>query len=87
MGEKDWYSNKQLYEMMVTLSKGLEETNAELGKTQVMIRDYNGLREKVGKLEKKVGEFSGKSTGGREMWGYIIGGIGVLLAILSWAVK
>jgi len=85
--EKEWYSNKELYEMMVALSKRLEKTSAELEKTQVLIRDYNGLREKVGKLEKKIGEFSGKATGGKEMWGYIIGGIGLLLAILGWAVK
>lgn len=49
--EKEWYSNKQLYEMMVELSKGLEATNAELGRTQVLIRGYNGLREKLDKLE------------------------------------
>ena len=40
--EKEWYDNKTLYEMMVDLSKRLEHTNAELEKTQVLIRDYNG---------------------------------------------
>jgi len=50
----DWYSNQQLYEMMVELSKGLEATNAELGKTQVLIRDYNGLRKEVADVKTLV---------------------------------
>lgn len=52
--EKEWYSNKDLYEMMVQLSKGLEATNAELGKTQTMIRDYNGLRKEVADVKTLV---------------------------------
>lgn len=78
-----WYSNKELYEMMVVLSKGLEKTNAELAKTQTMIRDYNGLREKVNELEIKLGESQGKETGGKNLWGYIVGAIGIASLILS----
>lgn len=85
--KKEWYSNKELYEMMVVLSKGLEATNAELAKTQVMIRDYNRLREKIERCEKAISEGAGKSAGGKDMWGYIIGAIGLLLAIASYAAK
>lgn len=34
--KQEWYSNKDLYEMMVDLSKGLEQTNAELAKTRYL---------------------------------------------------
>jgi len=67
----DWYSNKDLYEMMVELSKGLETTNAELGKTQVLIRDYNGLREKIAELEAIVNSF--KNTKKDLRWWATIG--------------
>ena len=80
---KEWYTNKELYEMMVNLSKGLEQTNAELAQTQVLIRDYNGLRERLDKCEQRVDEFVGKSSGGKDMWGYVVGGIGVISFILS----
>jgi len=80
---EQWYSNKDLYEMMVVLSKGLEKTNAELAKTQTMIRDYNGLREKVNELEIKLGENQGKETGGKNLWGYIVGAIGIVSFILA----
>lgn len=85
--KQEWYSNKDLYEMMVNLSKGLEQTNAELAKTQVLIRDYNGLRERLDKCEQRVDEFTGKSSGSKDMWGYVVGGIGLLLALVSYAVR
>ncbi len=87
MTDKEWYTNKDLYEMMVDLSKGLEKTNAELAKTQVMIRDYNGLRNRLDKCEQRVDEFTGKSSGSKDMWGYIVGGIGLLLALVSYAAR
>lgn len=65
MGEEtkgDWYSNKELYEMMLELSKGLERTNAELSKTQVLIRDYNGLREDVVELKSMVAQHHTKCS-------------------------
>ena len=84
---KEWYSNKELYEMMVDLSKGLEATNAEMAKTQTMIRDYNGLRERLDRCEQRVDEFAGKNSGSKDMWGYIVGGIGLLLALVSYAAR
>lgn len=87
MAEKEWYSNQKLYEMMVDLSKGLEATNAELSKTQTMIRDYNGLRERLNKCEQNIAAYSGHNKGGQAMWGYVVGGIGLLLALISYTTR
>lgn len=84
---QDWYSKKELYEMMVDLSKGLEATNAELAKTQVMIREYNGLRTRIDECERAQRESLGKSAGGKDMWGYVVGGIGLVSFILSLTVR
>lgn len=84
---QEWYSNKDLYEMMVDLSKGLEATNAELEKTQVMIREYNGLRARLDACDQKFAEIMGQKSGGKEMWGYLVGGIGLLMALISFAVR
>lgn len=84
MGEQEqWYTNKDLYEMMVDLSKGLEKTNAELLETRTMIRDYNGLREKVEECSKRLDLSAGQGKGSKDMWGYVVGGIGLLLALLA----
>mgnify|MGYP001386753950 FL=1 len=87
MTEQEWYTNKELYEMMVDLSKGLEATNLELSKTQVMIREYNGLRARIEECEKKQRESTGKSAGSKDMWGYIVGAIGIVSFILSLVVR
>lgn len=84
MSEKqEWYTNKELYEMMVELSKGLEHTNLELSKTQVMIREYNGLRARIEECEKKQRESTGKSAGNKDMWGYIVGALGLISLLVS----
>lgn len=85
--KEQWYSNKDLYEMMVDLSKRLEHTSAELEKTQTMIRDYNGLRQKINECERALFENHGKETGGKNVWGYIVGGIGVMLALISYTTR
>jgi hypothetical protein len=88
LSEKEqWYTNKELYEMMVALSKGLEKTNAELAKTQVMIRDYNGLRERLDRCEQLIDQIAGAGRGSKDMWGYVVGGAGLLLAILARVVQ
>lgn len=99
--QKEWYTNKEIYEMMVELSKGLEKTNSELGKTQVLIRDYNGLREKIENCEKRLDKGEGQARGEEkqvqkteqkvqfewEKMGYIIGVLGVVIAGISIVVK
>lgn len=90
MTETEWYTNKELYEMMMALGKGLEATNGrleatniELAETRTAMRQYNSLREKIEMCEQKLAENAGRQTGGRDMWGYLVGGIGILFAILS----
>ena len=84
---QEWYSNLQLYEMMVELSKRLEKTNAEMAITRTMIRDYNGLRERLDKCEQQVIEIFAAGRGSKDMWGYVVGGIGLIFAIISYAVR
>lgn len=84
---KEWYENKDLYEMMVELSKGLENTNLELAKTQVLISKYNGLRERIDLCEQNIANVIGRKIGSKEMWGYIVGGFGVLITVITLASK
>ena len=88
--QKEWYSNKQLYEMMVDLSKGLENTNTELTKTQILIRDYNGLRAVINKCSEWQNNFDkqrkaeeNRTHFGWEKMGYVVGALGVVVAIVA----
>ena len=87
---QEWYNNKQLYEMMVDLSKGLENTNAELTKTQTLIRDYNGLRAVINKCSEWQNNFDRQQQAeanrvhfGWEKMGYVVGALGVIVAIIA----
>jgi hypothetical protein len=54
-------TTKDLFDMMVKTTDKLDAVATELEKTQVMIRDYNGLREEVQKNRDEIricrGEF------------------------------
>lgn len=87
---QEWYNNKQLYEMMVDLSKGLENTNAELTKTQTLIRDYNGLRVVINQCKEWQNNFDRQQRAeakrvhfGWEKMGYVVGALGVIVAIIA----
>ena len=73
--------------MQVRLSKKMETLSADLEKTQVMLRDYNGLRERLNECEQRIDHISGQSSGEQAMWGYVVGGIGLLMALVSYAVR
>lgn len=45
--EHEWYSNKELFEKMSGMTETMQNFQLELIKTQNMMKEYNGLREKV----------------------------------------
>jgi len=85
--DDQWFSNKDLYIQIQGLQGNIAELNAAMKETAVLIRDYNGLRQKVNDCEQLLHESQGKAQGGKDMWGYIVGGIGALLAIIAMAIK
>lgn len=92
--EQDWYSKKDLFELIVDLKEQItglkieiQKTQAQMEQTSKIIQTYNGLRERLDKCEEYVAGCEGKEKGTKDTWGYIVGGIGVLLALLSFAIK
>ena len=70
--------------MMIELGKGLEATTLELAKTQTMIRQYNKASGKRLTSANNYWLRVPAQTGGRGICGgYLVGGIGILFAILS----
>lgn len=67
-------------------SKGLEETNAELAKTQVLIRDYNGLRATINECKQRLDRGEGGQENTKWTWakmGYLVGLAGVVVAVVA----
>lgn len=87
MAREEWYSNRELFEMVQTLKGQMAELSAEIENTTMLLREYNGLRARLDKCELQIHEMAGAGRGGKEMWGYLVGGLGVLLALISYAVR
>jgi hypothetical protein len=83
MSEEQWYSNKDLFEQINNLRN-------EMLETRNLIKQYNGLREKVDVVENEItvmkAEAKGKnkvSDGIRNWGGWIIGLISFAILLLT----
>lgn len=56
MSEKQWYSNKELFEKILDIQEDMRGLSAELNRTREMIKRYNGLREEIGELRKEIAD-------------------------------
>lgn len=82
--EKQWgYSGKEIAEMFTGMKEDITELRVEMRETKTLIRDYNGLRKRLSKCEQRIEETAGSSRGSKDLWGYIVGGIGVVSLIVS----
>lgn len=50
----EWYTNKELYELLHQLETDIAELHKEMAETKALIRDYNNLRCKVEDTAGKV---------------------------------
>ncbi len=88
MENQNWYSNKDIFEMLENFKNEIVELRMEMQETKLLIRDYNDLRGKTDavckdmvKLREKV-DAHAKSR--REYVGYIIAIISILFMILNY---
>lgn len=79
----DWYDNKALYEMFQQLKSEISDMRKEMAETRTLIRDYNGLREKVDETCQRVSKV--ESSLGTLKWliPVIIAGMGLLFTVLN----
>ena len=88
MTENNWYSNKELFEMMEDLKEDMMDLRLEMKETKTLVRDYNGLRQNINNTKKKIGELERKvdthTDNRKEYIGYIIAAISILFLILNY---
>lgn len=80
---EQWYDNKELYEMIMGLKKQIGQLSAEIKTTTELLRTYNGLREKLGKCEQDIAAILAQRMGSKDMWGYVVGAFGIIVALIS----
>ena len=88
MTENNWYSNKELFEMIDKFKEEVNDLTVEMKETKMLIRDYNGLRKNINDNNRKVGELERKIEtlvdSRKEYIGYIIAAISTLFLILNY---
>lgn len=86
MGE-EWYSNKELYELIQTLNKETIALRSEMLETRNLISKYNGLREEVAVVKEKIVQIEAVSTGKNKVLEAIRNWGGWLVAIIALAIN
>jgi len=54
MSEKEWYGNKELFEMIRDLTEEIRSVKIEMHETRIIIKEYNELRRTLGNCEKRI---------------------------------
>ena len=90
---ENWYTNKDLFEMIQVLTKSLGDMSRELELTRSAIKEYNGLRQclndvtaRVIILEQKRLIMSMVRKGAMEWGGWIIATILGLIALAKYII-
>jgi prefoldin subunit 5 len=77
MEGKEWYNNKELFEMLQQIKQDMVLLSKEMAETRAIIRNYNNLREKLEDTAGKVNTL---------MWlmPVAIAGMGLIFTILNY---
>lgn len=88
MEEKEWFSNKDLYEMVQSLKVDMADVSKELQETRKIVSRYNGLRQQLDECSRKIVEMESKAAGRssvgqaiREWGGWLVGMISLATAL------
>ncbi|QGH34622.1 hypothetical protein GI584_11520 [Gracilibacillus salitolerans] len=54
MSDNQWYTNKDLFELINNMSSDFHDLRSEMKETRNIIKKYNGLREELGIVKDKV---------------------------------
>ena len=89
MGDEQWYTNRDLFEQINEVQSDFKDLRSEMRETRLMIRQYNGLREEVAEVSKRVDEIETKADARksfgkaiREWGGWLIAVITLILLFL-----
>lgn len=80
------YTEKEYIEMIQGLKDDMADLRTEMRETKTLIRDYNGLRQKLDNCEKRLDAKDGSQDQTKWTWermGYLVGLGGMLVAIAA----
>ena len=82
-----WYSNKDLFDMINDLKQQILRLCLQVEKLIDNMDKMSKVCDDVEKLKEKEASHEGEKKGGKDMYGYIAGFIGLLFGILNMVLK
>lgn len=86
--DQNWYSNKDLFEMVEGLKKEITALSLQMRETKTLIRDYNDIRGTLNSISGRIVTVEEKLCTGtnnrKEYIGYIVAVISVLFLLLNY---
>lgn len=90
MSEKEWYNNKELFELINGIKDEFNDLRMEMSETRRIISKYNGLYEKVEQVDRElkslISKQKGKSDFGkavRDWGGWIFAFITLVILLIN----
>lgn len=90
MSENQWYTNKELFELINEVKQDFTKLRTEMSETRRIIIKYNGLYQKVEELNSELKELKAKQEGKynlekdiRDWGGWIFGLITLIVLIIN----
>lgn len=87
--KNQWYTNKDLFEQISGMQSEFHSLRTDMKETRHMIRQYNGLREEIANIDRKVNDMQARARGRssvgkaiREWGGWLIAVVSLILLFL-----
>ena len=68
MSGDQWYTNKDLFEMVQSLQRDIQATRIEMQETRVAVKQYNDLRRQLGQCQQDILSIKKKELGKHAVW-------------------
>ena len=83
VGQKEWYENKELYDLIVKLTAQTEVLSNKLDNTIKIVGKYNGLREDLLSIKKRIDYIETEKLAKHKIGDQVIKWSGWIIAIIS----
>jgi len=87
MTDSQWYGNKDLFEMIHKLEAQMMQLCIEVKTLNASMTEFQAMCARLEACEKQLSSIDGAKQGGKDMWGYIVGAIGLGMALIQAVIR
>jgi len=85
--DSQWYGNKDLFEMIHKMESQMMQLCIEVKTLNASMTEFQAMCARLEACEKQLSSIDGAKQGGKDMWGYIVGAIGLGMALIQAVIR